>query len=73
VMIGSLLLWINIYTHLHLVDMKYKLYDPYGKYLGSISNNKIYSPYGKYLGRIEKDGYRDKYGKKKNKTPFKKN
>ena len=53
--------------------MKYKLYDPYGKYLGSISNNKIYSPYGKYLGTIEKNGYRNKYGKKKNKIPFKKN
>lgn len=43
---------------------KRKIYDPYGKYQGSITKGKIYSPYGKYKGKIEPSGkIYDPYGK----------
>ena len=44
---------------------KYKIYDPYGKNLGSIYDNRIYDRYGKYLGKVENKKYFDKFGKKK--------
>jgi len=52
----------NAYSFLKVNNRKkykfdsYKMYDPYGKYKGTIENGKIYSPYGKYKGRIESNG-----------------
>lgn len=45
---------------------KYKIYDPYGKNLGSIYDNKIYDRYGKYLGKIQNNSIYSRNIKKKN-------
>ena len=44
---------------------KYKIYDPYGKNLGSIYDKKIYDQYGKYLGKIQNNSIYSRNIKKK--------
>lgn len=45
---------------------KYRIYDPYGKNLGSIYDNKLYDRYGKYLGKIQNNSIYTRNFKKMN-------
>tara|TARA_Y100000114_G_scaffold21460_1_gene17275 strand:+ start:44 stop:289 length:246 start_codon:yes stop_codon:yes gene_type:complete len=60
----SFLIFVCINTS--FAQEKYKIYDPYGKNLGSIYDNKIYDRYGKYLGKIQNNSIFSRNLKKKN-------
>lgn len=60
----SFLIFISINTA--FAQEKYRIYDPYGKNLGSIYDNKLYDRYGKYLGKIQNNSIYTRNFKKKN-------